>query len=163
MELHWRPGTRHQFADALSRSHGNKTQGATVDDSFPDDNTTKRTYRGPQGPVFYGIPLGQLGIQGINSNNALFLTVFAAVTFTSNLPPADTNPVRHRSRAHSLDSAPVMPKAVVIGCGGGVAFGYWMTFSNAQVSPTTTVEHWNAPARTVCQPTQYSNKLVEEI
>ena len=122
MELQWRPGTKHQFADALLRSHGDKTRGATVDDSFPGGSTTKRVYRGPQGPVLDGVPLGQLGIEGINNNNALPLTVLAAVTFTPDLPPVDSNPVGHRSRAHSLDSAPILQTAVVIGCvwGGGI-------------------------------------------
>ena len=119
VEPQWRPGTKHQFADALSRSHGHKTRGATVDDSFPRDNTTKRTYRGPLGPVLDGVHLGQLGIEGINNNDALPLTVLAAVTFTPDLPPADTNPAGHRPLVHSLDSAPILPKAVVIGCGGG--------------------------------------------
>ena len=95
MELQLRPGTRHQFPDALLCSHGNKTRGATVDDSFPGDETMKRNYRGPQGPVLHGMPLGQLGIDGIN-NNALPLTVLAAVTFTPDLPPFDTNPVGHK-------------------------------------------------------------------
>ena len=94
--------------------YGHKTRGTTVDDSFPGDITTKRTYRGPQGPVLDGVPLGQLGIEGINNNNALPLTVLAAVTFTSDLPPADTNRVGHRPRALSLDSAPMLLKAVAI-------------------------------------------------
>ena len=119
MELQWRQGTKHQFADALSRSHGHKTRGATVDDSFPGENTTKKTYRGPLGPVLDGVPLGHLGIEGINNNDALSLTVIGAVTVTPDLPPADTNPAEHRPRAHSLDSAPMLPKAVVIGRGGG--------------------------------------------
>ena len=62
MELQWRPGTKHQFADALSCSHGHKTRGATVDDSFLGDNTPKKNYRGPLGPVLDGVPLVQLGI-----------------------------------------------------------------------------------------------------
>ena len=66
-----------------------------------------------------GVPLGQLGIEVINNNDALPLTVLAGVTFTPDLPPADTNPAGHRFVAHSLDSAPMLPKAVVIGCGGG--------------------------------------------
>ena len=118
MDLQWRPVTKHQFSDALSRSHG-LSRGATVDDSFPGDSTTKRTYRGPQDSVLDGVPLGQMGIEGINNNNALPLTVLAAVTFTPDLPPVDTNPVGHGTRAHSLDSAPMLPKAVVIGCGEG--------------------------------------------
>ena len=95
MELQWRPGTKHKFSDALSRSHGNKTRGATVDDSFLGDNTTKRTYRGPQGPVLDGVPLGQLliGIEGISNNNAPPLSVLATVTFTPDSQPVDTNPV----------------------------------------------------------------------
>ena len=139
MDLQWRPVTKHQCADALSRSHG-LNRGATVDDSFPGDSTTKKAYRGPQGPVLDGVPLGQIGIEGINNNNVLTLTVLAAVTFTLDLPPVDTNPVGHRTRAHSLDCTPMLPKAVVIGC-GGVAFGHWTTFSNSRVSPTTTGEH----------------------
>ena len=66
-----------------------------------------------------GVPLDQLGIEGINNNNALPLTVLATVTFKPELPPIDTNPVGHRSRAHSSASASVLPKAVVIRCGGG--------------------------------------------
>ena len=84
-----------------------------------------------------GVPLGQLGIEGINNNNTQPLTVLAAVIFTPDLPPADTNSTGHRPRAHSLDFAPMLPS-----CShrmrGGVAFGHWMTFSNSQVSPTTT-------------------------
>ena len=118
MELQWRPGTKHQFADALSRSHGHKASGTTVNDSFPGDDTTRGTYRGPLGPVLDGVHLGQLGIEGINNNDALPLALLAAVTFTPNLPPANTNPAGHTPRAHSLDSAPILPKAVVIGCGG---------------------------------------------
>ena len=111
MDLQWRPGTKHQLADALSRSH------VLPFLSFSGDSTTKITYRGPQGPVLDGVPLGQLGIEGIN--DALPLTVLAAVTFTPDLPPTDTNLAGHRPRAHSLDSVPVLPKAVVIGCEGG--------------------------------------------
>ena len=66
IDLQWRPGTKHQFADALSRSHG-LDRGATVDDSLPGDNTTKKTYRGPQGPVLDGVHLDQMGIEGINN------------------------------------------------------------------------------------------------
>ena len=118
MDLQWRPGTKHQFDDALSRSHG-LDRGATVDDSFAGDNTTKRSYRGPQGPVLDGVHLGQMVIEGINNNNALPLTGLAAVTFAPDLPPINTNTAGHRTRAHSLDSAPMLPKTVVIGCGGG--------------------------------------------
>ena len=81
MELQWRPASKYQLADALSRIYVNRTRGATIDDSFPGDNTTKVTYRGPQGSVLGGIPLDQLDVEGINTNNALPLTVLAAVTF----------------------------------------------------------------------------------
>ena len=95
MELQWRLVTKHRLDDALSRSHDKRTRGTTVDDSFPGENTTKGTYRGSQGPVLGGIPLGQLGIEGINNNYALPLTVLAAVTFTPDLTPVDTSPVGH--------------------------------------------------------------------
>ena len=115
MELQWRPRTKHHFADSLSRCYGHKTRGATVDDSFPSESTMKRTYRGPQDPVLDGVLLGQLGIEGINNNNALPLTVLGVVTFTLDLPPVDINPVGHRPRAYSLDSAPMLPNVVIIG------------------------------------------------
>ena len=107
LKLQWRPGTKHQIADVLSRSHGNRTRGATVDDSSPGGSTTKRTYRGPQGPVFDDIPLGQLGYKYIINNNALPLTVLAAVTFTPGLKSVGS--------AYSLHPTPMLPKAVVIG------------------------------------------------
>ena len=66
-----------------------------------------------------GVSLGQQGIEAINNNDALSLTVLAAVTFTLDLPPTDTNPAGHRPRVHSLDCAPMPPKAVVVGCGEG--------------------------------------------
>ena len=55
-----------------------------------------------------GVPLGQLCIEGINNNDALSLTIFAAVTFTPDLPRTDTNPTGHRPRTCSLDSAPML-------------------------------------------------------
>ena len=57
-----------------------------------------------------GVPLGQLGIDGINYNDALPLTVLAAVTFTPALTLADTNPAGHKPGAYSWDSAPMLPK-----------------------------------------------------
>ena len=77
---------------------------------------TKGTYRGSHGPVLDGIPLGQLGVEDINDNDALPLTVLATVTFTPDLKPVGTNLVGHRSRAYSLDPTLVLPKAVVMGC-----------------------------------------------
>ena len=119
LALQWRSGTKRQFADVLSRSHGNRTRGTNVDDSSPGDSMTKGTYRGPRGPVLDGIPLGQLIIEDTNNNGALPLTILAAVPFTTDLKQVDTNPVGHRSRVHSLDPTSTLPKAVVIGCGGG--------------------------------------------
>ena len=65
--------------------------------------------------MFDGVPLGQLGIEGINTNDALSLAVLAAVTFTPDLPPTDTNPepVPTRWIPHRCS------QAVVIGCKGG--------------------------------------------
>ena len=128
LALQWRSGTKRQFADVLSRSHGNRTRGTNVDDSSPGDSMTKGTYRGPRGPVLDGIPLGQLIIEDTNNNGAPPLTILAAVPFTTDLKQVDTNPVGHRSRVHSLDPTSTLPKAVVIGCGGGAAFGHWRTF-----------------------------------
>ena len=66
-----------------------------------------------------GVPLDQLSIEGSNNNDALSPTVLATVTIIPDLPHADTNIAGHGPRAHSLNSGPMLPKAVVIGCGGG--------------------------------------------
>ena len=95
IELQWRPGTKQQYGIALSWP---KTRGATIDDSFPGDSTTKTTYRSPQGPVLDGVPLGQLNIEGFNNNNALPLTVLAQSPSHPTCRPqtptqSDTDPV----------------------------------------------------------------------
>ena len=123
----------------------------------------KITYRGPRGPVLDGVPLGQLGIEYFNNNDALPLTVLAAVIFTPDLPTADTNPARHRPGAHSLDSAPMLPKAVVIGCGGGSNIRALDDIIESRASPATTGDHWNAPARTAWQPAHCSDEAVQKI
>ena len=145
MELQWRPGSKHQRVIAIPWP---KTRGATVDDVFPGDITTKKTYRGLQDPVLGGAPLGQLDIEGFNNNNALPLTVIAAVTFTPDLPTVDTIPIRHRPSAHPLDSAPMLPKAAAIGCGEGSSIRALDDIFELRASPTTTGDYWNAPART---------------
>ena len=89
-----------------------------------------------------GVHLGQMGIGGISNNNALPLTVLAAVTFIPDLPLIDTSTTGHRTRAHSLDSAPMLPKAVVIGCGGGSSIRALHGICEfTRVSPITTGEH----------------------
>ena len=62
------------------------------------------------GTVLDGVPLGQLGIEGINFNDALPFTVLAAVTFTPGLPPTDNNVAGYRPCAYSLDSASMLPR-----------------------------------------------------
>ena len=47
MELQWRPGANHQLPDALSRLPIGDAPGADVDGSFPDDSSTRTTYKGP--------------------------------------------------------------------------------------------------------------------
>ena len=84
-------------------------------------------------PVLDGVPPGQLGIERIN-NNALPLT--RRSYFHTRLAASRHQPSRTQIPRHSLDSAPIPSKDVVIECGGGVAFGHWLTSSNSQVSPT---------------------------
>ena len=129
---------------------------------LPRRQHDKRTYRSPQGSVLYGVPRGQMDIERINNNNTLPLTVLAAVAFTPDLPPVDTNPLGYRPRAHSLDSAPMLPKAVVIGWGGGGGHSGTGKHFRIHGYPTTTGEHWNAHARTAWQPAHCSNELVQK-
>ena len=109
MELQWRPGTKDQSADALSRSHGHKTRGATVDDSCSGDSTTKKNCRGPQGIVLYGVRLGQLGIESINNNDALHPSRYMRQSpshptcrpQTRTQPNTDPGPIHWISHRHS--------------------------------------------------------------
>ena len=56
----------------------------------------------------------------INNNNARPLTVFTAFTFTPDLTPATpTESDTDKSRAYSLNPAPILPNVIVIVCGAG--------------------------------------------
>ena len=52
--------------DALSRLPPSDTPCADIDDSFPDDSSTRATYRGPKGPVLDGVSLSELGADEVN-------------------------------------------------------------------------------------------------
>ena len=107
MEPQWRPGTKHQFAIALSRSHGHTSRGATVDDSFPADSTTKRTYRGPQGPVLDGVALECTRAKGM-ATNALFKQMCPGDpeygSWVKSLKPQEI--IGNTSRANELEEGP---------------------------------------------------------
>ena len=66
MDLQWRPGANHQLPDALSRLPLSDEPGTDVDDSFPDDSSTRITYRGPRRPVLDGVLLSELGANEVD-------------------------------------------------------------------------------------------------
>ena len=93
MELEWRPGTRHQLADALSRFPRASPRGEDVEDSFVGDNTREKSHRQPQGPILDGVPLSELGVEvdeddegrpmaALSKTPAASMVVLAAVAFT---------------------------------------------------------------------------------
>ena len=67
MDLQWRPGARHQLPDALSRLQPSQEPGDDINDAFPDDASSRQTYRGPEGPVLDGIPLTELGADEVDA------------------------------------------------------------------------------------------------
>ena len=93
MELEWRPGTRHQLADALSRIPRASPRGEGVEDSFPGRNTREKPHRLPEGPILDGVPLSQLGVEvdeddegrsmaALSKTPVASMVVLAAVAFT---------------------------------------------------------------------------------
>ena len=77
----------HQLPDALSRLPIGDTPGADVDDSFPDDSSTRTTCRGPQGPILDGMLLSELGAEEVDTPAEKNSLVVASVIFT---PGGDT-------------------------------------------------------------------------
>ena len=67
MDLQWRPGAHHQLPDALSRLRPSQEPGDDINDAFPDDASSRQTYRGPEGPVLDGIPLTELGADEVDA------------------------------------------------------------------------------------------------
>ena len=70
MDLQWRPGTRHQLPDALSRLPCSESPGEDINEAFPDDTSSRLTYRGPEGPVLDGILLTELGADHVDGPTA---------------------------------------------------------------------------------------------
>ena len=63
MTMRWRAGSSHQLPDALSRLPRPGPAADPIDDSFPDDTTSRERddYEGPQGPVLGGVLLKDQG------------------------------------------------------------------------------------------------------
>ena len=114
MDLQWRPGANHQLPDALSRLPLGDAPGTDIDDSFPDDYSTRTTYRGPRGPVLEGVLLSELGADEVDKPTGKNAAVEASVIFTpGRAADADTE------RAAIMFATEERPVAVVLCCGGG--------------------------------------------
>ena len=81
MELRWRPGANRQLPDALARMPIEDTPGVDVDDSFPDESSTRTTYGYPRGPVLDGVLLSELGIDEVDTYVGKDAVVVASVIF----------------------------------------------------------------------------------
>ena len=79
MGLRWRPGTRHQLSNALFRLPCSESPGDDIDMAFPDDSSSRQTYRGPEGPVLDGVPLTELGVDQVNEPTANSVVAVAGV------------------------------------------------------------------------------------
>ena len=83
MELQWRPGANHQVPDAFPRLPVGDAPGADVNDSFPDDSSTRTTYSGPKGPVLEGVLLSELGADEVDTPAGKNAMEVASVIVTS--------------------------------------------------------------------------------
>ena len=68
MDLQWRTDTRHQLTDALSRLPCSESLGEDIDQAFPDDSSSRQTYRGPEGPILDGVLLTELGADQVETS-----------------------------------------------------------------------------------------------
>lgn len=82
MDLQWRPGTRHQLPDALSRLPCSESPGEDINEAFPDDTSSRQTYRGPEGPVLDGVPLKELGANQVDEPKAESVVAVAGTAIT---------------------------------------------------------------------------------
>ena len=82
MDLQWQPGTRHQLPDALSRVPCSESSGEDTNEAFPDDTSSRQTYRGPQGPDLDGLPLTELGADQVDEPTAESVVTVAGAAIT---------------------------------------------------------------------------------
>lgn len=82
MDLQWRPGTRHQLPDALSRLPCTDSPGEDIDEAFPDDTSSRQAHRGPEGPVLDGVPLKELGADQLDEPTAESMVAVAGTAIT---------------------------------------------------------------------------------
>ena len=68
--------------DALSTLSLSDEPGTDIDDSFPDDSSTRTTNRGPRGPVLDGVFLRELGADEVDKPTGKNAAVTASVIFT---------------------------------------------------------------------------------
>ena len=139
MELEWRPGTRHQLPDALSRAPRLTPRGEDVNDSFPGDNSREKPHRSPRGPILDGVPLTQLGVEVdeaeeeqpmvvLSQTPVAPMVVLAAVAFT----PSPTLGDKERETAVTPfdpvwkpgHPTSILPRTVVFECVGGTHSGF---------------------------------------
>ena len=78
----WRPGTRHQLPDALSRLPCSESPSEDIDQAFPDESSSRQTYRGPEGPVLDGMPLTEFGVDQVDEPQAKNVVAVAGVAIT---------------------------------------------------------------------------------
>ena len=81
-DLQWRPGANNQIMDALSRLPLNDAPGTDIDNSFPDDSSTRTTYRGPRGSVLDGGLLSELGANEVDKPAGKNAAVVASAIIT---------------------------------------------------------------------------------
>ena len=114
MDLQWRPGADHQLTDPLWRLPLSDEPGTDIDDSFPDDSSTRTTYRGPRGLVLEGVLLSELGADEVEQPTGKNTAVTASVIFTpGRAAGADIE------RSATTSATEEHPVAVVLCCGGG--------------------------------------------
>lgn len=115
----WKSGVEHVLPDTLSRLPHSEEPQEDVDDSFPDDATSKSPsdYVEPQGPT-YGVRLADLEpfspendvVMSADDSDALMVSALQALPFAAcaTVEPQETGPRRSkRSRAPSVRLRPL--------------------------------------------------------
>ena len=80
--MQWRPGTHHQLPGALSRLSCPESPGEDINAAFPDDTSSRQTHRGPEGLVWDGIPLTELGVDQVDEPTAESVVAVAGPAIT---------------------------------------------------------------------------------
>ena len=111
-DLEWRPGIKHQLADALSCAPRVEPHGDDITDAFPGNNSTARTDQLRNGPILDGVSLNLLGSTREDDKGHVVASPATAPSSRLMLSPLSPSPLRrmtHLRMRHTTQQSTQTP------------------------------------------------------